>query len=358
MIIYKNTPWQRAISTANMRLVPLFFLALFMLSCGNQRDQEAYQFFLRGNDQLLKQDYPQAIRFYTEALKKKEDFSEALTNRGLSYLQQGDSEKALTDLNNSLKINPKLGSTYQNRGNLFSLQGQYAPARRDLEEAVKLIPDSSSAWALLGNAQYMTGQEDLAFTSFDKATQLRAADYTTYAFRGWIYVLRKEYAQAQEDFKKVLQYKTNEPSSVNNLAMVSTMLGNPQEGLKWADLAVKITEGKLLAYSVNNRAFALLELNRLDEAKAELDRSLRLDEHNAWAYRNLGMYYLKKAEPQKALEVLEKAEQMDPSVDELNYYLGKSYELLGKSAEKCKAWQKGASLKEKKAVEAFKACQS
>lgn len=327
------------------------------MSCGNQRDQEAYQFFLRGNGQLLKQDYPQAIRFYSEAIKKKENFSEALTNRGLSYLQQGDTEKALTDLNNSLKINPKLGSTYQNRGNLFSLQGQYAPARKDLEESVKLIPDSSSAWALLGNAQYMTGQEDLAFASFDKAIQLRASDYTTYAFRGWIYVLRKEYSKAQDDFKKVLQYKTNESSSVNNLAMVSTMLGNPQEGLKWADLAVKITEGKLLAYSVNNRAFALLELNRLEDAKAELDRSIRLDETNAWAYRNLGIYYLKKADATRALEELKKAEEIDPSVDELNYYLGKTYEVMAKSAEKCKSWQKGALLKEKKALEAFKSCQ-
>ncbi|MDR6195238.1 tetratricopeptide repeat protein [Siphonobacter sp. SORGH_AS_0500] len=347
--------WQRAISSTNMRLLSLLFL-VFSVSCGNQREQEAYQFFLRGNDQLLKQDYPQAIRFYTEAIKKKEDFSEALTNRGLSYLQQGDTEKALSDLNNSLKINPKLGSTYQNRGNLFSLEGQYAPARKDLEEAVKLIPDSSSAWALLGNAQYMTGQEDLAFSSFDKAAQLRPSDYTTYAFRGWIYVLRKEYAKAQEDFKKVLQYKPNEPSSVNNLAMVSTMLGNPQEGLKWADLAVKITEGKLLAYSVNNRAFALLELNRLEEAKAELDRSLRLEENNAWAYRNLGIYYLKKSDAAKALQELQKAEKLDPSVDEINYYFGKTYELLGQSAEKCKSWQKGAALHEKKALEAAKTC--
>ncbi|WP_233207719.1 tetratricopeptide repeat protein [Siphonobacter sp. BAB-5405] len=339
-----------------MRTLLSIFLLFLMAACGKQRDQEAYQFFLRGNDQLLRQDYDQAGRFYTEAIQKKPEFPEALTNRGLVYIQQGNYEKALSDLNNSLKINPRLGSTYQNRGNLFSMQGNYANALRDLEEAVKFIPDSSTAWAFLGNAQYMTGQEDLAMASFQKAEQLRPSDYTTYAFRGWVYVLRKEYEKARQDFENVLKYRPNEPSTVNNLSMVTTMLGDPKKGLEWADRAVKLTEGKLLAYSVNNRAYALLELNRLDEAKAELDRSLRLDDNNAWAYRNLGLFYFKKQQFPQAMDALKKAERMDPSVENLYFYLGNTSQASGKNQEACTYWKKGATLKEKKSIEAAKGC--
>lgn len=334
----------------------LLFLSIFLISCGDQKGQEAYQFFIRGNEQLLKANYPEAIRFYDEALKKKPEFPEALTNRGVAHTQRGEMDQAIEDLNNSLKINNKVGNTYQARGNYFTLTGDFAKARQDLEEAVKLIPDSSASWALLGNAQYMSGQEEQAFQSFDRAVKVRPSDYSIYAFRGWIYVLRKEYDKAAADFRQALKYRPDEPSTVNNLSMVTTQLGDAQEGLKIADKAVKITEGKLLAYAVNNRAFALLELNRPDDAKPELDRSIRLDDQNAWAYRNLGIYYLKKQQHAEALAQLLKAEKMDPSVDDLYFYLGSAYKAAGRSDQACTSFRRGVTLREKKSAEAVKSC--
>lgn len=345
------------VATTGANILFLFlFLSIFLISCGDQKGQEAYQFFIRGNEQLLKANYPEAIRFYDEALKKKPEFAEALTNRGVAHTQQGKMKEALEDLDNSLRINNKVGNTYQARGNYFTLTSDFVKARQDLEEAVKLIPDSSASWALLGNAQYMTGQEDLAFQSFSQAAKVRPSDYTIYAFRGWIYVLRKDYEKAAADFREALKYRPDEPSTVNNLSMVTTQLGNAAEGLKLADKAVKITEGKLLAYAVNNRAFALLELNQLDEAKQELDRSLRLEEQNAWAYRNLGIYFLKKKQAADALVQLLRAEQLDPSVDDVYFYLGSAYRESGQSDKACTAFRRGASLHEKKSEEVVKSC--
>ena len=56
------------------KLLFLFFIlhsSLFTVSCSNDRTAEAAQFFLKGNVQLQKREYTEAIRFYGEALAKK-----------------------------------------------------------------------------------------------------------------------------------------------------------------------------------------------------------------------------------------------------------------------------------------------
>ncbi|MFT4033111.1 MAG: tetratricopeptide repeat protein [Siphonobacter sp.] len=334
----------------------VLFAIILLISCGKQSEQEAYQFFIRGNEQLLFQNYSQAIYFYSEAIKKKPEFPEALTNRGLAYIEEGKTDKALEDLDKSLQINNKLGSTYQVRGQLYTALNDFNKARTDLEQAVKIVPDSSTAWALLGNAQYMTGQEDLSFHSFTKAQELKPGNYLTYALRGWVYVLQKKYELARKDFEQSLAQRPGEASTINNLSMVLTQLGHPDLGLEKANDAVKRTHGKLLAYAVNNRAYALLGLNRLPEAIEEIERSLRLDDQNAWAYRNRAIYYLKTQQANKALEDLQHAEQLDASVEDLYFQLGNAYKALGKDPQSCVAWKKGASLGEAHAKVAALGC--
>jgi len=58
-------------------------------------------------------------------------------------------------------------------------------------------------------------------------------------------------------------------------------------------------------------------LNRQSDALPLLQESLRRDAQNAWAHRNMGLYYLNQKQASAAIESLRQAEKLDASVDQL-----------------------------------------
>jgi tetratricopeptide (TPR) repeat protein len=72
---------------SGIRLAMVVGCLSLTVSCSNDRTDEAAQFFLRGNVQLQKREYREAIRYYSEALDKKPDFADAYNNRGLAKFE-------------------------------------------------------------------------------------------------------------------------------------------------------------------------------------------------------------------------------------------------------------------------------
>lgn len=50
---------------------------------------------------------------------------------------------------------------------------------------------------------------------------------------------------------------------------------------------------------------------------------------NSYTWRNMGAYYLKINEFEKALSCFEKAEKINPATEMINFYLGEVYLKLG-----------------------------
>ncbi|HEY0111269.1 MAG TPA: UDP-N-acetylglucosamine-peptide N-acetylglucosaminyltransferase, partial [Fibrella sp.] len=94
-------------------------------------------------------------------------------------------------------------------------------------------------------------------------------------------------------------------------------------------------------YYLNNKGYLLLMLNRDAEALPLLRESLRLNDQNAWAHRNMGLYWLKQKNAPNALVSFKQAEQLDPSVDNLYASLGQAHQLAGNKAAACEAWSRG-----------------
>ncbi|OOP55949.1 MAG: hypothetical protein AYP45_11750 [Candidatus Brocadia carolinensis] len=57
-----------------------------------------------------------AIAAYKEALKNKEDFSEAYNNLGAAYVDKGLIDDAIVTYKKALEINPNFGEVYNNLG--------------------------------------------------------------------------------------------------------------------------------------------------------------------------------------------------------------------------------------------------
>jgi tetratricopeptide (TPR) repeat protein len=88
---------------------------------------------------------------------------------------------------------------------------------------------------------------------------------------------------------------------------------------------------------------ALLE-RRADDALARLDQALALQPENADALSLRGIYWMQRGEFERAAEVLEQAEALDPNLAMIHFNLGKCYRELGQPTPAEQAFRKAIEV--------------
>ena len=334
---------QRSATRKRSGSLPLFLVTIGLLlsfvACSDQKRQEAAQFFLKGNLQLGKREYTEAIRYYDEAIKKKPDFADAYNNRGLAYYRNGDRERALADYAQAIQQDPAYEPAYLNRADVLLETGDAPTALTDLLHIQKTYADSTFYQTRLGDTYVRLNKPAEAQVAYDRAVQLAPKNVEALTNRGALFYGQKAYAPALQDLEQAVALNPRQDAALNNLSLLLAQKGNYAEALALVDRA--LSRQPTQAYYLNNRAYLLLMLNRDAEALPLLTQSLRIDDQNAWAHRNLGLYFLKQKESTKSLVSLHQAEKLDASVDQLYYYLGQAYLLTGNTAAACDAFRRG-----------------
>jgi tetratricopeptide (TPR) repeat protein len=84
----------------------------------------------------------------------------------------------------------------------------------------------------------------------------------------------------------------------------------------------------------------------MEAAKEDIDMSISLDPYNGWAYRNKGIYYLKVGLLDDAIRSFRQAEDMDPFIERIYYYMGEAYLQQGNVGLACEYFEKALGRKE------------
>ncbi|WP_345269000.1 tetratricopeptide repeat protein [Nibrella viscosa] len=315
-------------------------LLAMMGSCSDTRQEEAAQFFLKGNIQLNKQEYREAIRFYTEAINKKPDFADAYNNRGLAKYRNGDLPGALADYDKAIDIDPNFEAAYLNRADVRNDLNDAQNSLADLQRIEKTYKDSAFYQARLGETYTRLNNLAPAQAAFDKAIRLDPNNAEALTNRGALLFQQKAYKLSQLDLERALQLNPKQHEALNNLSMILARSKNYESALAYVNRALEQKPNQ--PYYLNNKGYYLMMLDRDKEALPFLQESLQLDNQNAWAYRNMGIFYLRQKQAGQAIEALRKAEQLDSSVDQVYYYLGNAYQETDNLLKACETWQTGA----------------
>jgi type IV pilus assembly protein PilF len=89
-----------------------------------------------------KRDYPQAEKYFLEALKLNPDFANALGGLGMTYNAMGRYAEAAQKLERALRKNPKLPQLHYEMGRAYSGLGDRPKAREEFQRTIELAPDS------------------------------------------------------------------------------------------------------------------------------------------------------------------------------------------------------------------------
>lgn len=69
-----------------------------------------------GNRKVSDQNYPEAIKLYSEAIKLNPNNAVYYANRAAAYSKQGDHEKAVEDSLKSAEVDPNYSKAYSRAG--------------------------------------------------------------------------------------------------------------------------------------------------------------------------------------------------------------------------------------------------
>jgi tetratricopeptide (TPR) repeat protein len=122
-----------------------------------EKELTAQEWFERA---LKTTDVDERIRFNTEAIRLKPDYSFALHNRGTDRWAQGDLEGAWRDYTEAIRVKHDFWGNYLSRGDLLLKCGDAQLALQDYDEAIRLDPSKGEAYRRRGIAHQNEGDND------------------------------------------------------------------------------------------------------------------------------------------------------------------------------------------------------
>jgi Flp pilus assembly protein TadD len=236
---------------------------------------------------------------------------------GWCLFKNGDLKGAIAALDKAIAFDPADESNYLDVGTMLLQNHRFDGAMAAAEKALSVAPDSYRAHRLKAQIEFQAGRVNDAETHYARAVELNPAD--AYAITGLATAQldRGNAAAAEETLKKAIARMPHE-------AVLYQAYGSM---LLWGK---GTTDSDVEAHAV--------QLLRKAEA---LDPSL------AEARYQLGKLALRDNNPREALYQLEIAVKLDPESSKNHYGLAQAYRKLGRAADAGREVQLFQALKEK-----------
>ncbi len=205
----------------------------------------AQTWFERGYVFHKDNNYGEAIRCLTNAIKLQSDFANAYYLRGTIKYLQNDHDGALLDLNKAILIEPNhpaahasrattrekindwdgaiadyteflqseqfgteiIAKTYYRRGAALFKQDKIDQAIKDFTKAIELSPNSASYYFIRGVVRNFINDPKTAIADFDEAIRLEPANFEAYFNRGLARGTNEDTYGAIADFDKTISLK-------------------------------------------------------------------------------------------------------------------------------------------------------
>ena len=233
---------------------------------------QAYQAF--GNNKKALNDYKKAIQI-DSSYSNSYDF---FFNRSLSHADLGDYESAIKDLNKAIVIKPRSLYAHYNRGLYKQRLGDYESAIDDYTKSIDIFPTSDSLY-WRARLKEELGDYEEALVDYNEAIKINPSDSDNFNSRGVLYRRKlKNYPLAFEDFKKAHELDPERTTILNNLCDLENDRENYKSAILFCNKSIGINGGDYSNLFLRSQVYFGLKKYKL--ALKDINSAIELNNKN------------------------------------------------------------------------------
>ena len=160
---------------------------------------------------------------------------------------------------------------------------------------------------------------DKAYVDYCNVIDLDAKNTDALQFRAYIYMRRRQYQEAKNDYQSLLEVLPDDKTARIGIAMVNQKMQRFREALE--EFNRLIVDYPKDASLLKARAELEIDLNTLDMALLDLENAVRLTPNDAELYVMCGEIYLEQGRKREAYVAFEKAIELGVPRPELQEQL-------------------------------------
>ncbi|MEW6352144.1 MAG: tetratricopeptide repeat protein [Thermodesulfobacteriota bacterium] len=169
--------------------------------------QSAETFLEQGKEELKQKHYEQAVRLFSEAVRKDPEQAQAFKLRGQVYERLGRTQLAVKDYDRYLAMRPSDPDGYFRRADLLNRTLDHESAIRDYTRGLKLKPMAVEALVGRGLALVALERYPEALEDYRRALEIEPADAEVMGNMAIAYLLSGNSGKAAHYLKKALQHE-------------------------------------------------------------------------------------------------------------------------------------------------------
>ncbi len=202
-----------------------------------EEELTAQQWFERG---FAAADPDEQLRFYSNAIRLKPDYTKAFNNRGNARLARGHAGSALQDYSEAIRLNPGDGGVVYNRGLARRKMGDLEGALKDLSEAIRLKPNYSSAFDARGLARFEKGDLEGALKDFNEAIRIDPDNANAFNNRGFACQHNGDLDSALQDYNRSIELEPTFAEAFDNRSLARRAKGDLDGAKQDHDEAIRL----------------------------------------------------------------------------------------------------------------------
>jgi len=273
----------------------------------------------QANDAIDKMDFAAALDPLQKYIAQRPDEPYPHFQLGYAYAGLKRAEDAKSEFSRAIALDPKMAAAHLNLG-LVLMDGDPAAAAEAFRHAAELQPTESRPRFLAGFSLEHAGKFPEAIEQYRAALALSPKDYEAHFALGRVLLRSKDAAGAEEQFRAAIASRGD--AAPAQLGLGSALLAQKKYEAASDAIAeyLKLSPGDRSAHF--DRASALLNLSRFEEALAELDRSDAGAAPSADTLKMRGEIYMQQAKWKEAGDALKQAISLAPKDAELAEWIG------------------------------------
>ncbi|HVH81712.1 MAG TPA: tetratricopeptide repeat protein, partial [Stellaceae bacterium] len=228
-----------------------------------------------------------AVEWLSRAIRQ-EPKTLYLTTLGTALLQQGRGAEALNAFEKAIELEPGNGGLWRNLGLALAELRRNDEAILSFQHALKLEPglwDAANKAAIL---LHQAARFEDALVYFNLCDELEPNNMQTVGLRSDTLQKLQRYEEALADIERVQLHDATNADACNQIGNCLAALRRYEEALFWYDRAFALGD----KHALRNKAIALEQLGRLDQAMAAYRQAIAMDPDDGGAEWNLAMLQL------------------------------------------------------------------